>query len=111
MDDLELARIRSRAAAASPGPWFVRILDDEYAMNLVAISTAADAGDDQWPDFDSGEVVAATLVQQPRYVGVSDQRWDENAEFIAHSREDLPRLLDEIDRLRAQLTLQAPTSA
>lgn len=109
MDDLELTSIRSRAASASAGPWFVRVLDDDYAMNLVAISTVADSGHERWPDFDSGEIVAATLVQQPRYVSQSDSRWDENAEFIAHAREDVPRLLEEVARLRALLDPASPS--
>ncbi|MEV0374509.1 hypothetical protein AB0I10_32785 [Streptomyces sp. NPDC050636] len=45
-------------------------------------------------------MVAATLIQHPRYIDVADERWDENAEFIAHAREDVPRLLAEITRLR-----------
>jgi len=80
-------------------------------MNLVAISTTADGGHERWPDFDHGEIVAATLVQQPRYVSLSDELWHENAEFIAHARDDVPRLLDEIERLRAELTVQSPTNA
>jgi hypothetical protein len=82
---------------------FVRFVDDDHAMNLVAVSTAPDTGlGERWPDFDSGSIVAATLVQQPRYADVSDQRWDENAAFIAHARDDIPRLLAEIRRLRSQ---------
>jgi hypothetical protein len=78
-------------------------------MNLVAISTTQELDNARWPDFDHGQLVAATLVQQPRYVDVSDQRWDENAAFIAHAREDIPRLLAEIERLRALFKVPAPT--
>lgn len=99
----DLDEIEQRAAAATPGPWFVRQLDDTDAMSLVAVGTTPDTGEgERWPQFDHGEIVAATLVQQPRYVDVSDSRWDENASFIAHSREDVPRLLAEIRRLRAE---------
>ena len=46
---------------------------------------------------------AATVIQNPeRYVDIADHRWDENADFIAHAREDIARLLDEIERLRAR---------
>lgn len=103
LTDDEIREIEQRAAAATPGPWFVRQLDDDYAMSLVAVSIAPDTGQgERWPDFDHREIVAATLVQQPRYVDVADQQWDENAEFIAHAREDIPRLLAEIRRLRSR---------
>ena len=98
-----LAAAEARALAATPGPWHVRYLDDEQAMNLVAVSTVPDTGlDERWPEFDHGQVVATTLVQHPRYADVADQRWDENAAFIAHAREDIPALIAEVRRLRAR---------
>ncbi|MEV6107041.1 hypothetical protein AB0M28_20345 [Streptomyces sp. NPDC051940] len=97
----DLADIEERTQAATPGPWHVRQLDDDYAMSLVAISTTPDTGrGERWPDFDHQQIVAATLVQQPRYVDVADDRWDENALFIAHARDDIPRLIAEIRRLQ-----------
>jgi hypothetical protein len=99
----ELEEIELRCEAATPGPWFVRHLDDDYAMNLTAVSTTPDTGQgERWPNFDSTTIVAATLVQQPRYVDLADGRWDENARFIAHARTDIPRLVAEIKRLRGQ---------
>ncbi|MGI5520409.1 hypothetical protein ACQEUX_05595 [Micromonospora sp. CA-259024] len=101
MTDEELAEIEELANAATPGPWYVRQLDDDFAMSLVAISTIPDTAlGERWPDFDPSEIVAATLVQQPRYVDVADERWDENARFIASARQDIPRLIAEIRRLR-----------
>ncbi|MCX3064240.1 hypothetical protein [Streptomyces beihaiensis] len=101
--DEELDELDELAQAATPGPWFVRHLDDEHAMNLVAVSTMPDTGlGERWPHFDHRETVAATLVQSPRYVDTADERWDENARFIAAAREAVPRLLAEIRRLRAQ---------
>jgi hypothetical protein len=68
--------------------------------HLVAISTIADTGlGERRPDFDHHHIVAATLVQQPRYVDIADERWDENADFIAGARQDIPRLISEIRRL------------
>lgn len=101
MTEEELAEIEELAEAATPGPWHVRDLDDEDAMSLVGISTVPDTGrGERWPDFDHQEIVAATLVQQPRYVDVADGRWDENARFIASARDNVPRLVAEIRRLR-----------
>jgi hypothetical protein len=102
MSDDDISEIEQRVAATTPGPWHLRQLDDENAMNLIAVSTAPDTGlGERWPEFDHGELVAATLVQQPRYVDVHDERWDENADFIAHARTDVPRLIAEVRRLRA----------
>lgn len=104
LTDEDLADIEDRARAATPGPWYVRQLDDDSAMNLVAISTAIDTGrGERWPDFDAGEILAATLVQHPGYVNTADERWDENAWFIAHARQDIPRLIAEIRRLRGHI--------
>ncbi|MFE5869571.1 hypothetical protein ACFQ6V_13110 [Streptomyces roseifaciens] len=87
LTDQELAEIDELANAAAPGPWHARFLDDEYAMNLVAVSTVPDTGPaERRPDFDHGTIVAATLVQQPRYADVTEERWDENARFIAGAR-------------------------
>ncbi|WTE70215.1 hypothetical protein OH775_27410 [Streptomyces sp. NBC_01615] len=98
---LDLDAIDELCAAATPGPWFVRSLDDDHAMNLVAVSTVEDTGrGERWPAFDHGEIVAATLVQQPRYVDCADERWDENAAFIAMARDAVPRLVAEVRRLR-----------
>ncbi|MFK4102480.1 hypothetical protein ACI2L1_20825 [Streptomyces sp. NPDC019531] len=102
--DEELDELDELARAATPGPWFVRSLDDVDAMSLVAVSTLPDTGlGERWPGFDHREIVAATLIQQPRYVDAADERWDENAHFIAAARDNIPRLVAEVRRLRRQL--------
>ncbi|WP_316778985.1 hypothetical protein [Streptomyces sasae] len=104
-----LDEIEALCTAATPGPWFVRNLDDSHAMNLLAVSTVADTGrGERWPDFDHGELIAATLVQEPRYVDCADERWDENAAFIAMARDAVPRLVEEVRRLRKFLAATAP---
>jgi hypothetical protein len=71
----ELAKIAELAEHATPGPWYVRSLDDDNAMSLVAVSTQPDTGQgERWPDFDHTTMIAATLVQQPRYVDLADER-------------------------------------
>ncbi|MEU9276020.1 hypothetical protein AB0D87_31405 [Streptomyces sp. NPDC048342] len=105
----DLAEIEAMCAVATPGPWFVRNLDDSHAMNLRAVSTVADTGrGERWPDFDHGELIAATLVQEPRYVDCADERWDENAAFIAMARDAVPRLVEEVRRLRKLLAAAVP---
>lgn len=108
----ELAEIEELTEATTPGPWYVRPLDDDWAMNLVAVSTLPDTGRaERWPDFDHQQIVAATLVQQPRYVDVADARWDENAQFIAKARQDIPRLIAEIRLLRQLLKAKTAPDA
>ena len=103
LTDDELEQIELRYQSATPGPWFVRRFDDDVAMSLITVSTIPDTGlVERWPDFDHGEIVAATLVQDPRYVDAADHKWNENALFIAHARIDIPHLVAEIRRLRAQ---------
>jgi hypothetical protein len=100
----ELAEITARADSSTPGPWFFRLLDDDWHMSLVAVTTSpATADDGRAPTKIAVETIAATLVQHPRYVTVADERWEENAKFIAHARTDVPRLVTEIKRLRALL--------
>ena len=94
MDDLDA--LTSLDAAATPGPWYVRFLDDDHCMNAVAVSTKPDTRSHEsmrsgaWP---SEEIVAATLIQAPAYVLPSDDRWNENANLIAAVRSALPELL------------------
>jgi hypothetical protein len=109
MTDAELSEIRGRTEPATPGPWFVRFLDDDYAANLVAVSMVADSCNEgpPWPDFNGRELVAGTLIQSPiPYVGIEDTKWDENAKFIAHARAHIPRLLDEIRRMHLLIESQ-----
>jgi len=102
ISDAELDSIESVAAAATPGPWFMVQLDDDNAAALRAVATAEIPAGTRWPAFNSDQLVAATLVQHPLgYVLPADNRWDENARFISRARSDVPRLIEEIRRLRA----------
>ena len=69
-----IAEIRGREKAATQGPWVVQ---DKGAIPLI-----------YGPD---GERVAKVIDHQ------------EDVAFIAHAREDIPTLLDEGERLRAEL--------
>ncbi len=107
MLESELQELEEICAAATPGPWFVRFLDDDQAMSLVAVSTSPDSGKgERWPGFSPSEMVAATLVQHPRYLDAGDGNWDENARFIALARDAVPRLVAEIRRLREILDVR-----
>jgi hypothetical protein len=77
MTDEELARLEARLRDASPGPWisFVEGRDHDSGSSFIQTS-ASDI-----------ELSGATAADQ---------------DFIAHARQDLPRLLIEIRRLRAR---------
>ena len=104
LSEEELGMLLNIASVATPRPWFVRQLDDQCAASLVAISTRPDTGkNERWPEFDPGEIVAATIVQNPRYASIADEKWDENAEYIVSAAEALPDLIREVLELRARL--------
>jgi hypothetical protein len=76
MTDEELDRIEARLRDAAPGPWisFVEGRDHDSGSNFI-----------QTP-VDDIELSGVTVADQ---------------DFIAHARQDLPKLLIEVRRLRA----------
>lgn len=87
----ELAEVRARVDAATGGKW-------------TALSDGTDDGDIVWVratdikphSYDFRDVA---LIGSPDMERVDDQTYDD-ARFIAHAREDVPRLLAEVERLR-----------
>jgi hypothetical protein len=80
MDSAELGAIRKRCDAATAGPWesFVEGRDHLGGNDLIRTGGL----DNQSPDI---ELLGASVADQ---------------DFIAHARQDIPRLLDEIERLK-----------
>src|SRR5690625_4778155 len=78
LTDEELQAIRERAEKASAKPWSV--VTDELGGQAMAVIDG-----DNWD-----------AIRRP-YVG------KDNATFIANAREDIPKLLAEIERLRGRL--------
>jgi hypothetical protein len=76
-----LAEIREREQATIPGPWFV--VDDQGGTL------------ERWINSKNG-----TLQVCLGYLG---NRTEAEAAFIAHARQDVPALLAEVERLRAEL--------
>lgn len=75
MTEKELQEIKERCEKATPGPWGL----DTWKNNLMVIATA------------NCKIVVASRMQ------IRD------AEFIAHAREDIPKLLREIEELKKQI--------
>jgi hypothetical protein len=79
LSEEQLAAIRERTNAASPGPW---IVEDTPDLN-------------RWVTSEN-----STLEANFGYRGNGNQS---DAQFVAHAREDIPLLLAEIDRLTTTL--------
>ena len=78
LTDEELQHMQQRCAAATPGPWKSYIEGRDHTSGSSFIMT-------------SGEDIELT--------GATDADQD----FIAHTRQDMPRLLAEVQRLRQRI--------
>ena len=85
----DLAAMEARCAAATPGPWAV---DGTAALGAYGVVCATAA-----------EHVASVFYLAQRLSLSNRPKRDANAAFIAASRSDLPRLLAEVRRLRAEV--------
>lgn len=102
LSDEELAAIEARAASATPGPWKSELdIFDPEGQAIVACFS------------DEGINVLGMLETDERApTGPLDDAWErarasqemKDATFCAHAREDIPRLLAEIRRLRGKGT-------
>lgn len=75
-DDLNM--IKERAKKSTPGPWY--------------------ADDERWPGNANLQYWFVS-----HYDGVGAAATKADAEFIAHSREDIPRLVAEVERLKSAI--------
>ena len=75
MTDEELTEIRHRCERASPGPWKAWVEGRDHQSGSSMVQTGAD-------DIEMS--------------GAANADYD----FIAHARQDIPRLLAEVERLR-----------
>jgi hypothetical protein len=77
----ELREMKQRCAAARPGPWrsYIEGRDHTSGSSFIMVGQDEARGEDI-------ELLSAT---------------DEDQDFIAHARQDLPRLIAEVERLWA----------
>ena len=88
-EPLDLDAIRARAEAATPGPW-------EAGIQWVYSDGQIYADDNRVPD------VLGMEFADPDRAEDEARRGQRNAEFIAAARTDVPTLLAEVKRLRAE---------
>lgn len=101
MSDLDLDHLESLAANATPGPWGVSNGDDHSCMNVYGVTTNG-AEVDFSVNTTGRDIVCLTLVQDPLIACHNAGLWEEDAEFIAASREAIPALIAEVRRLLAE---------
>lgn len=87
----QIAAIKARAKAATPGPWSVKceILEADECGNATA----------EMPYVSTNDKAICVLYGR----GHDDANAHEDAAFIAHAREDIPALLAEVERLLAEV--------
>jgi hypothetical protein len=105
---LDLKAIRERCEKATKGPWYPRCTDDRVFMNARFVSTEEGPGfthdnktglsEEHREQENPDTVIAITLLQSP-HLAVND-KCDENADFIAHSRTDIEQLLEAVEQAR-----------
>ncbi|ACX86353.1 hypothetical protein F6Q07_19120 [Pectobacterium parmentieri] len=78
--DEELNLIKERCAKTTPGPWISYVEGRDHTSGSNFIMTGE--GDNRGEDL---ELIGATI---------------EDQDFIAHAKQDIPRLLDEIEILK-----------
>jgi len=83
MDDKELQEIRERIESATGGPWVSYVEGRDHTSGSDFIMTGE--GESRGEDI---ELTGATTADQ---------------DFIAHARQDVPRLINEVIRLRRLL--------
>jgi hypothetical protein len=85
--DAELDEMDRRVGAASPAPWesFVEGRNHESGDSFILIGGLDDTSPDMYVTHDGAPAPAGDL------------------DFIAHARQDVPRLVAEVRRLRALL--------
>jgi hypothetical protein len=109
LTEARLKEIEARADNATRGPWFAPL------KNLGSVESFAKVEyylDDAQPVYDftfykSFEAYPPTGYAGPIFVASSL----ENADFIAHAREDIPALVSELRRLQAESTTELLASS
>jgi hypothetical protein len=90
MTDKELLEIKARVDLATKGPWISYIEGRDHSSGNNFIMTGIIAGEDIWSK-NRGEDIELTGASK------ADQ------DFIAHARQDIPKMLEEISILKKEI--------
>ena len=91
----ELNAIEARAKAATPGAWIVKHCKTVYLADGTA--------EHEIRSLENGHRVAYLLYRMSGK-DIGEDPEDLDAEFIAHARTDVPKLVEEVKRLRAAIS-------
>lgn len=89
MTDNEIKEIEDRCKLTTPGPWKSLVEGREIESGDSFIMTGISEGEDIWIDKRGADIylTGATTADQ---------------DFIAHARQDIPKLIAEIKRLKSK---------
>ena len=105
MDQSRINAIRARCEAATPEPWTADLSEGDCGVYSEDCPRGLEYCDDACPQCDRWEILKGGLVDGPDYVECGEYSYfsDNDAEFIAHARADIPDLLAEVERLTREL--------
>ncbi|MEZ5002971.1 MAG: hypothetical protein R2730_08030 [Chitinophagales bacterium] len=90
MKDEELNEIMNRVLSATKGPWVSWVEGRDYDSGDSFIMTGIEKGQDIWNNSRGEDIYLSGAT-------IADQ------DFIAHARQDIPKLLSYISELKQQL--------
>ncbi len=108
IDEKRIAEIEGRLAAATPGPWFVALKDCRHRPVRGYNTDICLKGDLCIIDPDDDCYPIVPIVSNKNGNGPFVNH--ETRQFIAHSRDDIPYLLDLVKSLREELTRERTKS-
>lgn len=112
LSEQQLAGIAAREAAATPGPWGVY---DDGTARLDIVAGLEETGAGYTGRREIAQTVESPMDNDPSHVSWGEDEDDAQCRadgvFIAHAREDVPALLAEVARLRANYAEAVATVA
>ena len=116
MTEKELNDIEQRCQATPEGPWLAELTEHDTFFIAKHVETAATINAkfyppevaQRTPEFDVTDKHGYVIHNPDMVCDISDGE-RAKLEFIAHSREDVPKLLAEIRELREKLNIKGPT--
>lgn len=101
LEPAEIAAIRKRCEAATKGPWSVNVQDhiDNEGNRIIGFGVLPESHGGRG----EGDVLFARKCKGDYTSECSQAR--QNREFIAHARIEVPKLLDEVERLQQACSL------
>jgi hypothetical protein len=99
MTNQELEEIKARYEATTVAPWVSFIEDRDFECGSSFIMTGIPKGENIWSENRDKYIWGENRGEDLYLTGGTNADLD----FIAHARQDIPRLLEEIERLKIKL--------